>query len=77
MTIKDEIARLMQDLPDEATEEETIDEAMDRLYLLYRILRGDKQIAKGKGIPHEEVKRRIVERREQIASDGQFQEKKK
>ena len=66
----------MQDLPDEATEEETINEAMDRLYLLYKVIRGDKQIAEGEGIPHEEVKRRIAEWREQIASEGQFQEKK-
>ena len=61
MTIKDEIVRLMQDLPDEATEEETINEAMDRLYLLYRVLRGDKQIAEGEGIPHEEVRQRMLE----------------
>lgn len=61
MTIKDEIVRLMQDLPDEASEEETIDEAMDRLYLLYRVLRGDKQIAEGEGIPHEEVRQRMLE----------------
>ena len=38
MTIKDEIVRLMQDLPGEATEEETIDEAMERLYLLHRVI---------------------------------------
>ena len=61
MTIKDEIVRLMQDLPDEATEEETIDEAMERLYLLHRVLRGDKQIAQGKGISHEEVRQRMIE----------------
>ena len=61
MTIKDEIVRLMQDLPDEATEEETIDEAMERLYLLHRVIRGDKQIAQGKGIPHEEVRQRMTE----------------
>ena len=40
MTIKDEIIQLMQGLPEEATAEETIDEAMDRLYLLYRIRGG-------------------------------------
>ena len=61
MTIKDEIVRLMQDLPDEATEEETVEEAMERLYLLYRVIRGDKQIAEGKGIPHEEVRQRMIE----------------
>lgn len=51
MTIKDEIIRLMQELPEEATAEETIDEAMARLYLLYRIQRGDRQIEKGKEFP--------------------------
>ncbi len=61
MTIKDEIIRLMQELPDEATAEETIDEAMDRLYLLYRIERGERQIAEGKGISHEEVRQRMIE----------------
>ena len=60
-TIKEEIIHLMQDLPDEATAEETIEEAMDRLYLLYRIERGEKQIAAGKGIPHEEVLQRLAE----------------
>ena len=61
MTIKEEIVRLMQDLPDEATEEETIDEAMDRLYLLHRVLRGDKQIAEGKGISQEDVRQQMIE----------------
>ena len=69
MSIKEEIMQLMQDLPDEATAEDTIEEAMDRLYLLYRIERGEKQIADGKGIPHEEVKRHIDERLKQPASE--------
>ena len=61
MTIKEEIIRLMQELPDEATAEETIEDAMERLYLLYRIERGERQIAQGKGIPHEEVRRRMAQ----------------
>ena len=61
MTIKEEIIRLMQELPDEATAEETIEDAMERLYLLYRIERGERQIAQGKGIPHEEVRRRMTQ----------------
>ncbi len=61
MTIKDEIVRLMQELPDEATDEETIDEAMDRIYILHRVLRGDKQIAEGKEISQEEVRQRMIE----------------
>ena len=56
MTAKEEIIQLMQELPDEADVEDTIAEAMDRLYLLYRVERGDRQIAEGKGIPHEEVR---------------------
>ncbi len=61
MTIKEEIIRLMQELPDEATAEETIEDAMERLYLLYRIERGEREIAQGKGIPHEEVRRRMTQ----------------
>ena len=61
MTIKEEIIQLMQELPEEAGVEDTIAEAMDRLYLLYRVERGDRQIADGKGIPHEEVRRRMSE----------------
>jgi hypothetical protein len=61
MTIKQEIIKLMQELPDKATAEETIDEAMDQLYLLYRIQRGDQQIEQGQGISHDEVKRRIAQ----------------
>ncbi len=61
MTAKEEIIRLMQELPEEARADEIIAEAMDRLYVLYRIERGEKQIAEGKGIPHEEVRLRIQE----------------
>ncbi len=61
MTIKEEIIKLMQELPDEAPAGETIEQAMDRLYLLYRIERGEQQIAEGRGIPHEEVRRRIAQ----------------
>ena len=61
MTIKEEIIQLMQGLPEEATAEETIDEAMDRLYLLYRIQRGGRQIEEGKVISHEEVMQRSAE----------------
>ena len=61
MTVKDEIIRLMQELPDEASVEDTIADAMDKLYLLYRVERGDRQITDGKGIPHEEVRRRMAE----------------
>jgi predicted transcriptional regulator len=60
MTAKEEIIQLMQELPDEADVEDTIAEAMDRLYLLYRVERGDRQIAEGKGIPHEEVRQLLA-----------------
>ena len=33
---------------------------MGRLYLLYRVERGDRQIAEGKGIPHEEVRQLLA-----------------
>ena len=61
MTIKEEIIQIMNELPDEAGVEDTIAEAMDRLYLLYRVERGEQQIADGKGISHEEVRQQIAQ----------------
>ena len=61
MTIKEEIIELMQELPDEAGVEDTIADAMDKLYLLYRVERGEQQISDGKGMSHDEVRRRIAE----------------
>ena len=48
ITTRSELLQLMQELPDEADVEDTIAEAMDRLYLLYRVARGT---VRGQGHP--------------------------
>jgi hypothetical protein len=50
----------MQSLPEDAT----IDDAMDRLYVLAKIERGMNQLREGKGIPHEQVVREIADWRD-------------
>ena len=72
---KSELLRLMRLLPADATAPELVDGAMYELVLSYCIENAGRQIAEGKGIPHQEVKRRIAQWREQPASEGQFQEK--
>lgn len=55
MTAKEEILGVMQSLPDDAT----IEDALERLIILYKIQHGLEQLDNGEGIPHEEAKRRI------------------
>ena len=55
MTAKEEILELMEQLPDDAT----IEDAIERLIVLYKIQQGLEQLDNGEGIPHEEAKRRI------------------
>ncbi len=55
MTVKEEVLELMEQLPDDAT----IEDAIERLIVLYRIQQGLEQLDKGEGIPQEEAKKRI------------------
>ncbi len=55
MTVKEKIIQAVQDLPSDAT----IEDAMDRLYLLYKIERGLQQVAEGKTISQKEAKERM------------------
>lgn len=72
---KADLLRLMQLLPADAAPVEIVDEAMYKLVLSYTIDKASLQIAEGKGIPHEEVKRHIDEWLKQPASEEQIQEK--
>ena len=54
---KGEILKAVQDLPPEAN----IEDAMERLYLLYKIRKGLDQANQGQTIPHEEAKRHLKE----------------
>ena len=55
MTVKEEILELMEQLPEDAT----IEDAIERLIILYKIQQGLEQLDKGEGIPHEEARKRI------------------
>ena len=56
---KAELLRLMRGLPDAASATETVDEAMYELVLSYYIETAGRQMTEGKGIPWEEVQRRL------------------
>jgi len=53
-TARERILEAVQGLPDEAT----FDDAIERLVFLAKIDAGLAELDAGKGIPHEEVKRR-------------------
>ena len=55
MTAKEEILELIERLPDDAT----IEDAIERLVVLYKVQHGLDQLDKGEGIHDEEAKRRI------------------
>ncbi len=55
MTVKDQVLKAMEDLPQNAS----IEDAMDKLYLLYKINRGIEQANNGQKISHGEAKKRM------------------
>lgn len=54
-TARERILEALQDLPEDAT----VDDAIERLVFLARVDAGLAELDAGKGIPHEEVKRRL------------------
>jgi predicted transcriptional regulator len=54
-TARERILEALQDLPDDAT----FDDGIERLVFLAKIDAGLAELDAGKGIPHEEVKRRL------------------
>ena len=54
-TVKQRAIEAIQALPDTAT----FDDAIERLCFLAKIEEGLQQLDEGKGIPHDEVKRRL------------------
>ena len=53
---REKVLSVMQELPDEVD----VDALTERLYLLQKIDDAEKEIAAGKGIPHDEVRRRLA-----------------
>jgi hypothetical protein len=54
-TVKQKVLKAVTELLADATYED----AMERLYVLYKVEQGQCQIDAGQGIPHAEAKRRI------------------
>ncbi len=57
MTMKQEIIKALQNLPDDAT----LEDAMERLYLLYKVERGLAQADAGQKVSQEEARSRMAQ----------------
>jgi predicted transcriptional regulator len=56
LRLKKEVIKMIQSLPDEVT----IDDIMAELYFKMQVDAGLKELDEGKGIPHEEVEKRML-----------------
>lgn len=54
---KEQMIKVFQDLPDDAT----VEDAMERLYLLYKVERGIAQADAGQKVSQEEARRRMAQ----------------
>ena len=54
-TVKEELRKVADALPDDAT----WDQAMYELYVRQKIAEGEEAVAEGRVVPHEEVKKRF------------------
>ena len=55
MPTKDQMIKAIEDLPEDAT----VEDAMERLYLLYKVERGLAQAEAGQKVSQEEARRRM------------------
>jgi predicted transcriptional regulator len=53
--VKEEVISLVRNLPEEVT----VDDIMRELYFKIQVDKGIKELDEGKGIPHEEVEKRL------------------
>jgi len=53
--IKDQVIKIIESLPEDIT----LDDVMAELYFKLQVDAGLKELDEGKGIPHEEVERRM------------------
>jgi predicted transcriptional regulator len=56
-TVKDEVIRLIQSLPDDCT----LEDIQYRLYLQEQVERGLADVESGRVVPHQEARQRIAE----------------
>ena len=53
--VKEEVIRMIQDMPKDIS----VEDIMAELYFRYQVDEGLKQLDEGKGIPHEEIEKRM------------------
>jgi len=56
MTVKEKAKTVIDNLP----EDSTIDDIIHALYIQAKIEQGEREIEQGKGIPHDKVKERLL-----------------
>jgi predicted transcriptional regulator len=57
LTTKEQILKIVQELPEDAT----IEEAIDQLYLWLKIQKAEAQVRSGQVVSHEEARKRIAQ----------------
>jgi hypothetical protein len=57
LTTKEQILKIVQELPEDAT----IEEAIDQLYLWLKIQNAEAQVRSGQVVSHEEARKRIAQ----------------
>lgn len=55
-TAKDEVRKLLERLPDEAS----FEDIQYQVYVLDEISRGEEEVAHGEGVDHEDARRRLA-----------------
>ncbi|MFZ1932631.1 MAG: hypothetical protein WCB27_06155 [Thermoguttaceae bacterium] len=53
--LKEKVQQVVSELPEDVD----VDALAEKLYLLEKIELGERQLAEGKGIPHDEAKKRL------------------
>ena len=56
MTEKQRVLKAVEGLPDDAT----VEDAIERLCFIAKVKKGISELDAGQGVPHEEVKRRVL-----------------
>jgi predicted transcriptional regulator len=56
MTVKEQVRKMIEQLPDECS----VEDVQYQLFLIEKVRRGLESIDEGKGIPHEQVRKRFA-----------------
>lgn len=56
MTVKEQVRKMLDQMPDECS----VEDVQYQLYLVEKVRRGLKSIEQGKGIPHAQVRRQFT-----------------